>query len=313
MLDEIPVAQQTASAEVAQPVKTVKKVANLEGALSALANLAGTREVEIDLPILGTKVFIQPVNGSEELRLRTMKASGAEFVKSFNRVIFAHARFEGLKFDSVEDFEDHLTPPDKAMMTFALLDATFAKLPEKMIKCPACGTADTHSPEPLSLMHPDTISKTWDNEIGFESYELASEIVPGFTVFYGMPTETERIQIITSKENSDMRDDIEEVGDVLSAIELFSVYIKRIEILNEGELFELSDKVKEVIPTIQKMLMELQAKLLADETIVPLVEFTPSFYLDIKCSNLGCSKPDFKWDNVNPEQDFFLKALSVYN
>ncbi len=49
-------------------------------ALSALQNLAGTRQVEVELPILQTKAMVRPVDGSEELRLRTMKASGAAFI-----------------------------------------------------------------------------------------------------------------------------------------------------------------------------------------------------------------------------------------
>lgn len=309
MLDEIPVGP---LAQTAIEPKELEKN-SVQEALSALANLAGTREVEIELPILKTKVYVQPVNGSEELRLRTMKASGATFIKSFNKVIFEHCRFEGVKFNDLEDFQDHLTPPDKALLVYALLDATFSKLPEKMIKCPTCGTSDTHSPEPENLLHADTISKTWDHEKEYTDYELISEIVPGFKVIYSMPSETERIKILEEKKNSEMRNDLEEYGDVLNAMELFAVYVKRLEIMEGDKVHILDDKVQQIIPTMNQMPLELQAKLLEDVTLEEFVDYSPKFYLDIHCSNLGCEKPDFKWDKIDPEQDFFLKALSVYN
>ena len=282
-------------------------------ALSALANLAGTREVEIDLPLLKTRAIVQPVSGSEELRLHTMRASGAAFIESFNKVLFEHTTFDKLKFESVQDFQDHLTPPDKALLVYALLDATFTVLPEKMIKCPGCDKTDTYTPSPAELFHGDSVTDVWVHEASFEDYEIKSEIVPGFTVFYKMPTETDRINILKSKENSEMRDSIDETGNILSSMELFAAYIKRIEIVDNKEVISLTDTVKDIIPTIVGMPLELQAKLLNDETIEEFVKYSPNFYLDISCTNPGCSLKTFKWTDVNPEQDFFRKALSVYN
>lgn len=284
----------------------------LSGALSALNQLAGTRTVEVDLPILKCKAFVRPVNGSEELRLRTMKASGAAFIKSFNKVIFEHVEFEGLKFENVDDFQQHLTPPDKAILVYALLDATFAKLPEKMITCPSCGQVDTHEPEPSALFHADTITKQWE-DADFKNFKIEANIVEGFDVTYGMPVESERIKIIENKENSELRNELNETDDILSPIELFSVYIKSVKIVQGDEVFELTDPVKEILPLLRDMPMDLKAKLLEDQSIKELIEYSPNFYLDIQCSNPGCEIKHYKWDNINPEQDFFLKALSVYN
>ena len=52
---------------------------------------------------------------------------------------------------------------------------------------------------------------------------------------------------------------------------------------------------------------------LEDTKVSKLVGYTPNFYLDITCSNIECKKKAFKWEGVSPEQDFFLKTLSVYN
>ncbi|RLA81871.1 MAG: hypothetical protein DRG78_08470 [Epsilonproteobacteria bacterium] len=283
-------------------------------ALNALTILAGTREVEVDLPILKIKAMVKPILNSEELKLHTMKASGSTFIKSFNKVLFEHTTFTEVKFQNLSDFEKHLTPPDKSMLVFAMLDATFSKLPEKIITCPGCGKTDNYSPNPSELMHSDTIPKIWNNEVDFDKFEIVSEIVPGFKVIYSMPSETDRIAILEAKENSEMRDSLNNNGDVLSSLELFSIYIKRLEIKNgEEEDIILTDKVNDIVPTVKGMPLELQSQLLDDISVAPLVEFTPHFYLDINCSNVGCELKQFKWEGVNPEQDFFRKALSVYN
>lgn len=289
------------------------KLPQAASALSALQNLAGTREVEVELPILRTKAIVKPVNGSEELRLRTMKASGAAFINSFNKLIFEHTTFEGVKFNDLPDFEKHLTPPDKALLVYALLDATFSKLPEKVITCPYCGTTDNHSPSPSAIFHPDTIPSVWKETLDFPEFEISSELVPGFTVVYAMPTEEDRVKILKQKENSEMRDSIEQDGDVLSALELFCIYIKRLEIKDGESEFILTDKIVDIIPTVKTMPLDLQSKLLEDNSLAPLIEYTPNFYLDISCSNINCPEKHFKWEGISPEQDFFRKALSVYN
>ena len=69
------------------------KISQTSQALAALNNIAGTRTVEIDLPILQTKATVRPVTGSEELKLRTLRASGATFVSSFTELLFEHTSF----------------------------------------------------------------------------------------------------------------------------------------------------------------------------------------------------------------------------
>jgi len=284
-------------------------------ALEALKILAGTREVEVDLPILRTKVKVKPIIGAEELNLNTMKASGSSFIEAFNKVLFEHTTFTDIEFANIQDFIKHLTPPDKSMLTYALLDSTFSKLPEKTITCPECGKSDNISPEPCELLHEDTIPKIWSEEKDFPEYELFSELIPGFKIIYSMPSEQDRMDILQVKENEELRNNINSNNDVLSSLELFSVYIKRLEIKvddDEKNNIILTDKVNDIIPTIKNMPLDLQTLLLDDETATPLIEYTPKFYLNITCSSIDCKK-QFKWEGVNPEQDFFRKALFVYN
>jgi hypothetical protein len=289
------------------------KLPQAVSAISALQVLSGTRSVEVELPILKTTVVVTPITGSEDLKLRTMRSSGSTFIRNFNTLLFEHSTFKDIKFSGIDDFQNHLTPPDKAMLVYALLASTFSKLPEKVITCPACKQQHTYSFAPSAMLQGDTLTRKWDMEKDFTDYLIESEIVPGFKVFYSMPTEMDRLAILEAKSNSDMRDSVDTDNDVLSAIELFCIYIKRLEIKNGEEVIVLTDKLFDVVPTIKGMPLDLQTTLLDDLSVAPLVEFNPNFYLNIKCSNDDCPKPDFIWSNVNPEQDFFRKALSVYN
>jgi len=306
MLDEIPTV-------IKQQEILNKKAEPLADIFNALGILAGTRSIEIDLPVLKVSCIVKPVNGSEELRLRTMKASGAAFIRSFNKVIYEHTTFKGMDFEDFEDFQNHLTPPDKAMLVYALLDATFAKLPEKIITCPSCGNTDTYEFEPHSMVHSDTISKIWDKKLDHKDYQVVSEIVPGFTIHYHMPDESTRIKIIQEKENQEMREELENTNEVLSQMELFSLYVKQLDIVVDGKVKELTDIVGEILPVLINMPMELKTKLLNDETIKEFIEYSPKFYFNIPCTAPACTLGEFKWDDISPEQDFFLKALSVYN
>ena len=302
--------------EIIIPESGVIQETPVTSALSALSDLAGTRMVEIDLPLLMTKAFVKPVTGSEELRLRTMKATGAAFIESFNRVLFEHVTFDSLKFESFEDFNSHLTPPDKSLLVYALLDSTFKKLPEKLITCPACGQVDTITMEPSEIIHSDTLTEVWKHKKDFTDYTIKSEIIPGFTAFYKMPCEADRISILKTKSNEKMRKDIDNTGDILSNIELFAAYISKLEIKDDSQesgKIVLTDLITEILPTLVDMPLELQATILEDVKIEEFSKFTPKFYLNIRCSSPTCEKPDYKWDRINPEQDFFLKALSVYN
>lgn len=289
------------------------KLPQAKKAINALNLLAGTRSVEVDLPILGTKAVVTPISGSEDLKLRTMKASGSSFIKTFNSLLFEHTTFDAVKFADVDDFQMHLTPPDKAVLVYALLDATFTKLPEKIITCPACGDTESYTFTPGQMIHGDSIIKKWELKEEFTDYTIRSEIIPGFAVYYSMPTEADRIIILDEKANSDMRENITDNGDVLSALELFCIYIKKIEIVTEEETLVLTDKLNDIIPTIKGMPIDLQTSLLDDVSVAPLVEYAPKFYLNVHCTNPECKSPEFKWTDISPEQDFFRKALSIYN
>jgi len=277
----------------------------LEQALKLSQGLSLTREVEIELPMLMTSAVCRPIINSEELRLVTLRVSGEEFSHSLNKVIMEHTVFKSVKFKDLTDFEDNISPSDKMLLMFALLSSTFSKLPEKIITCPHCDHPDNHAPMPSEIFHPDSIVKVWSNG-NIADYEKPFIISDDFKIIFGIPSETDRINLLKNKTNQQLKDSVTENDDVLTPIELITLYIKRVEI---GEI--ILDDIFDISKFMNNLPLDYKSIILEDETINELIEYLPKFYLKIHCSNLKCQK-DFKWFNINPELDFFRKALSVY-
>ena len=68
---------------------------NVLSALNVLDSLCNWRETEIELPMLKIKVLVKPLKGIEELRLRSLKATGETFIRTFNEILFDHLDFQG--------------------------------------------------------------------------------------------------------------------------------------------------------------------------------------------------------------------------
>ncbi|MFA7129458.1 MAG: hypothetical protein WC136_09835 [Sphaerochaeta sp.] len=285
------------------------KQTKLGSALNVLNTMCDVRTSEVDLPILRTSCEITPLTGSEDLTLKTLRASGSTFVRNFNKLIYDHTKFKNIEFESFEDFQNNLTPPDKSMLVFGLLDSTFKTLPEKVITCPHCKKSDTYHFHPSDIVHSDTFTKEWTHPM---DYTVSSEVSPGVTLFYGMPTEKDKLSIIDSKSNGQLRKNLEDEDDILNNVDVVGMYIKKIEIRKGKEVITLTDKKEEIIPLLNDCPFELKLKIIEDETISQFTDYVPNYYLNIVCKDGLCAK-EFKWDNINPENDFFRKALSIYN
>ena len=290
-----------------------KKVSKAANALDALQLLSSARKTEVFLPILKTSVIMRPFNGAEDLYLQTLKVSGATYQRYLAQLIFNHAEFLEINFESFDDFVKHVPVIDKQVMIQGLLQATFAELPEKIIKCPKCDQPDTYKFAPEEMVHSDTFIKHWDKEQEPFDYVVVNEIIPGFRVTYGMPMEEDRLEVLKGVSSSEMRENLEKHQDVLSLIDFMGIYIKKIEIDQaDGSTIELTDKREDILPTIKNMPLDLQVKLIDDLTINEFTEYNPYYYLNIRCSVPSCQH-EFKWADIKPENEFFRKALSLYN
>ena len=293
---------------------TVKKQSKSTLALNVLATLSKTRKTEVRLPILQINAIVSPFSGAEDLYLQTLQVQGATFHKYFDEIIYEHTEFIGIKFESFEDFLEHLSPIDKQVLVTGLLQATFTELPEKIIKCPKCGEADNYKFNPREMVHEDTYLKEWDKDQAPEDYTISNEIIPGLIVHYCMPTEAQKLKVLNFSSSSQMRTNLEKHNEVFSLIDLMSIYIKRIVIVGGSEDGSdlVLDDINDILPTIKEMPIDIQTMLIADQTVDTFTEFNPFYYFNIKCGVPTCGH-EFKWDNIKPEQDFFRKALSLYN
>lgn len=292
--------------------KKEKKQSKAGSALNVLGMLSGARKTEVFLPILKTKVVMSPFCGAEDLYLQTLKVSGSTFHRYVDEMIYQHAEFLDIGFSSFDDFLDNISPVDKSVMFLGLLQATFNELPEKIITCPKCGKADTYTFRPEEMVHADSYPKFWEKEEEARLYEVSSELVPGVMVTYGMPYEKSRLEVLSTNSSADMRNNLEKHKDVLSLVDFMALYIRKMVIDNGDDKIVLTDMREDILPTIKNMPLDLQVKLIDDTTTDVFTEYTPYYYLNIACGQPGCGHT-FKWDDIKPENDFFRKALSLYN
>ena len=293
--------------------KKQKKQSKATDALNVLSKLSGARKTEIYLPILKTRVIMSPFSGAEDLYLQTLKVSGSTFHRYTDEMLYQQAEFLDLGFSSFDDFLNNITPIDKSVMFVGLLQATFNELPEKIIACPKCGKSDTYAFSPEQLVHPDTYPKVWDKEEDARHYEVTNELVPGVFITYGMPYEGLKLEVLSSNSSEDMRNNLEKHKDVLNLVDFMALYIRKMVIKSEGsEDIVMTNMKEDILPTVKNMPLDLQVKLIDDSTIDVFTEYNPYYYINIDCGNPACNHK-FKWDDIKPENDFFRKALSLYN
>jgi len=280
-------------------------------AIGILGKLADVNSVEVKLPILKTSAIVSPLSGSDDLLQKTIKASGYQFLKLFNELLYNNSKFTNLEFESQEDFENHLTSPDKNLLIYALLSATYTTLPEKLITCPHCEKQDEFILKPSDMIQPDTFGKEWSKDEDFKEFEKIVEIVSGFTIVYQIATEDRKLELIKSKRTSDLQENIKENGSMLSNIELIVMHTKRLEIKDEKDNLIIIKETDEILEVLNSAPPEIKIKIIETDNIESFFEYNPNFYMNLKCKNNKCLK-EFKWYDINPELDFFRKSVSIY-
>jgi hypothetical protein len=283
-------------------------------ALGALDALCQWREVEVDLPLLKTKVLMKPIKGIEELRLKSIKANGETFIRAFNEILFSHADFQGkVKFKDIDDFMAHLSAADKSMMTFGLLFATYPELGEREFVCPHCETKQIHNIRPDELLHEDSIVSAWDKKGLFTDFMEELEIVPGFIIKIGFQTELDSLKLLSIMDNKEIKQNVEEYNDIFDTLKIFIMFIKEISVQSGNEIFILKDTKEEIYPFIMGLNnIQLLKKLISRITEYDgFTKYQPKFYAKKFCTNVSCGK-EFKW-MVNPEIEFFRETSDLYS
>lgn len=272
------------------------------------------REVEVQLPLLNTTALMQPLIGEEDLKLKSLRSSGATYVKTLDEILFKSAKFKNVKFKDIDDFISHIGMADKSMLVYGLLCATFSEDNDTEIKCPHCETIQVKSTNIIDLQQPDTLTEIWDEKYPFFEYRKKINIMDGFDLELGFPTDDTKIKLYEYLGNAQLRNNIKEEGMTLTTLDLAIILIKKIIITKpDGSIQELVDPIEEIRPLIFG-LKSLQLKkkiinIIKDEKI--FTKFHPKFYNKFTCSNGDCGK-EITWV-VDPELEFFRQALSIYD
>jgi len=282
------------------------KKSEVESLLEDLNDLSGINATEVELPILGCTAIVTPIKGSDEVLTKTLKASGYQFISLFNSLIYNHTRFEGLAFDNVEDFQNHITAPDKMVLVFALLSATYTTLPATVLECPHCGEQQEYHFKPSDMLHSDTLVKKWDKEVAVEDYEIEHKVYDKFIVYYKMQTEASRLALVKNKSTKELQDQVKANNSLISSSDLISMYVTKMVI--KDKVITDKEQIREIL---EKASPDIRAKLIEENKIEEFFQYIPNFYFNIKCRNDNCLK-DFKYKEVDPETEFFRKSVSIY-
>jgi hypothetical protein len=283
-------------------------------ALNALDALCEWRQTEVDLPLLKTKVLVKPIKGLEELNIKSLKASGETFIKAFDEILFAHTDFQGkIKFKDINDFMAHLGSADKTMLTYGLLFATYPDLGEREFECPYCNKKQIHNIRPDELLHKDSLPKKWDKKMLFTDFKETLVIAPGFEIEMGFQTEKDSLDVLSIKDDKELRQNLEDYNDLFETLSVFIMFIKSVTISNkDGVVIKLTKLKEEIYPFIMglKNIVLLEKLIETISGYEGLAQYQPKFYASKMCKNVNCGK-EFKWP-VNPEIEFFRKASSFY-
>jgi hypothetical protein len=291
-----------------------KKQNNLAGAFNALDALCQWRETEVELPLLGIKVLVKPIKGLEEMRIKSLKASGETFIKTFNQILFEHIDFQGqVEFKDLNDFMSHLGAADKSAIVYGLVFATYTSLGEREFECPHCSKKQVYDIRPDELLQPDTFGKKWDKPGLFTDFRDVITVVPGFDITIGFSTEQDSINILSIIPNNEIKENLSERSELLNTLKIFIMFIKDIKIKTPDGDIILTDLKEEIYPFI----MGLQNVNILESLIDKLSkyeefnQYNPKFYAIRNCNSLECGK-EFRW-MVNPEIEMFRKASLFFN
>lgn len=286
---------------------------NVLSALNILDSLCNWRETEIELPMLKIKVLVKPLKGIEELRLRSLKATGETFIRTFNEILFDHLDFQGkVKFKDFEDFISHLGTADKSMLVYGLLFASFTELGDREFECPHCKVNNIYELKPEEMIHNDTIPEKWEKKTLFTDYREDVEIVPGFNIKLGFATEKNSLDILSTVNDIKIEETLADYNNLYDNLRLMVMFIKELKITTQTEEFILQDLKTEILPFILKLknlnILEKLILKISEKDIFS--KYNPNFYVKRNCKNIECGK-EFTWV-VNPEIEFFRKANTFF-
>jgi len=332
METQTPPEQQAPVEQIQQPIQQPTPKINLPGfqqpkfmeALQLSNDLTNLKELEVNLPMMNKSIVMRPLEGIDDIYLKTLFVRSATFVASFNAVLFKQIKQDPNNpvFKDLGDFNKKVCEYDKRMLTFGLLAASYDRLPERTIKCPLCGKPHVYELNPHDMIQVDTIKKTWDKPTDYLNYEITKDLIKPTdtnksyaTITYRIPTEENKIEVYEMADRNNRQFD-DNKSNVMTTMEVVISYIKNITFHNitpdgQEKVTTLDNLQLDIYPYVTASNLIMQDRIIKTAPIEELEEYQPHFYFNLQCPSATCNHK-FIFNVHNVEDEFFRKALSLY-
>jgi len=295
----------------ASPKETVRSMVQgpkYMDALQHVLEVADIRSIETELPILRTKAEIKPLTGEEEIALRSAAVSPETFLKKLDEILFKHTTFSNFEFASYQEFLSNLFPPDKSMLIWALMTASYLVLPTLEKECESCKQNYLIDANPADMLHQDSLPKVWDKELPPSEYREIQPVLDGYMIFeLGMPSEKDRLVITKLVNPAEAKENLERTGGLLSYADNLSFFVKTIVVGDGPDRIVLTDVIQDIHPFLKQLPPKIADAVRNEVDVSVFDEYLPRFYLKTTCTHCG-HKEEI---DLDPEIAFFRKTVLV--
>lgn len=278
-------------------------------ALERVNSISNLKSIEVQLPIIGGTAFVSPMTSKEEQELRTARVSTNGFLDKITELLYKHTKFKDKEYDSLGSFSRDLYTSDKSMLVWAIMAASYSKLPTIARACENCGSTIEAKLDPGDVLKEDGLPKLWDKDVPPSEYTITKSIMDGAITFeLSMPNDAERSELSTLFAPSTTKKNIAETGDIFSYYVNLIFFIKKVQIKGEDEDIILTNRIQDIYPFMQELNPKVKDIIMGEINIDEFEEYIPKFYEDVPCPS--CNNLERFY--VYPEIEFFRKALSIY-
>jgi len=277
-------------------------------ALDTINKKADLHAFETDLPILKVPVAVGPLTGREEQTLKTSSVSTNKFLLEINKLLFTHSDFTGITFSNLDDFLENTFPPDKSMLVWALLTATYLKLPDMERNCTSCEQSYILESAPQDLIHPDSLPRVWDKPTSPNEYIEVQTAMGGFLTFeIGLPSEKTRIAITSVLAPSDTKENLKKNASLFGFVESLMYFTKSITVGEGGDRVVLTDPFQDIKPFLENLAPKIIDSIRSEIDVKIFDDYMPKFYLNATCTHCGVTEKV----QTDPELSFFRKTILI--
>ncbi len=277
-------------------------------ALSQLDTIQDTKAIAVQLPMSLKKVEITAITGAEEQALKTASVAPESFLKKLNELLYNHTIFEDGSRPSFSDYLNEIYPPDKSALIWGLLSSSYVVLPELERTCTKCEKSNIIKSVPKDLIHDDTFTKIWDQDVPPAEYIVKQEAFDGFITFeFGIPTEKDRILITGMIHPETLKDNIIKEGTIMSQLDVLVFFTKSITVGEPGSQTVLTDLTQDIYPFLRNLSPKVADGIRAAVDLSIFDEYMPEFYIQTQCEHCGEQQKTI----VDPEMTFFRKSLAL--